>query len=238
MFREPPIRVLLVDDDVAFCKLLGDYLADEGMTPERVHDGASALQRLAAKDLDIVVLDVMLPGTNGLDVLRSTRAADTVPVLMLTARDGETDRIVGLELGADDYVPKPCNPREIAARIRAILRRTRAATSASSEPETGWLVVEDLEMLTADRLVRRAGHPVSLTTSEFQVLEVLLRHAGSVVTKEDLSTEALHREHGPFDRTIDVHVSRIRRKLGPRSDGDRRIKTVHGVGYLYARGPS
>lgn len=230
-----PIRVLLVDDDVTYCRLLQEYLEGESMEVALVHDGAVALEELEAAPADILVLDVMLPGKSGLEVLRAVRNTGETPVLMLTARGDDIDRIVGLELGADDYVPKPCHPREVAARIRAILRRAApAAASTETEP---WLRVEDVELLTTDRVVRIGGASVPLTSTEYQILEVLIRRAGGVVSKEELSREALGREHGPFDRSVDVHVSRLRRKLGPRPNGDRRIKTVHSVGYLYACEP-
>jgi two-component system, OmpR family, response regulator CpxR len=177
------------------------------------------------------VLDVMPPGLNGFDVLRAVRASSRVPVLMLTARGDDVDRIVGLELGADDYLSKPFNPRELVARIRAILRRTQDAPPRPGEPFT----VDDVTVDFGRRTVTRAGTAVTLTAVELTLLELLMRAAGSVVRKDDLARGALGRSLLPFDRSIDVHVSRVRKKLGPRPDGGERIATLRAVGYLYTR---
>jgi two-component system response regulator CpxR len=181
-----------------------------------------------------VVLDVMMPGRNGFDVLRALRATSRVPVLMLTARGEDVDSIVGLELGADDYLAKPCNPRVLVARIRAVLRRAEAGTAESAHGEV--VGVGDVELDPGSRSVRQHGRPVELTSTEFSVLAALLRRAGEVVSKADLSQAALGRELGRYDRSLDMHVSNLRRKLGPAPGGDERIKTVRGVGYLYTRG--
>jgi two-component system, OmpR family, response regulator CpxR len=225
-------RVLLIDDDGELAELLGEYLAREGFALDQEPDGARGAERLLAGDYQLAVLDVMLPGLGGFDVLRRVRAASRVPVLMLTARGDDVDRIVGLELGADDYLSKPFNPRELVARIRAILRRTRGAPGAGL-PEQ--LSVDDLTLDLARHVVRRAGTAVALTAVEFTLLELLVRAAGSVVRREDLARGALGRSLLPFDRSIDVHVSRLRKKLGPRADGGERIATLRAVGYLYTR---
>jgi DNA-binding response OmpR family regulator len=220
-------RVLIVDDDVELCKLLTERLSTEGFVIEAVHDGLHGLERALSMDHDLVVLDLMLPGMGGLDVLRRLRAQSPVPVLILTARDEDVERILGLEIGADDYVPKPFNPRELIARIRAILRRTaRVATSA------GPLVVGDLRLDPAAREAWLNDTALDLTSVEFTLLEVLLRNVGRVLTREHLTEAVLGRKLGSFDRVIDVHVSNVRRKLGPAQSGER-IKAVRGSGYLF-----
>ncbi len=172
----------------------------------------------------------MLPGINGFEVLRRIRASSQVPVVMLTARGEEVDRVVGLELGADDYLAKPFSPRELVARLRAVLRRSsRPATSAGSTPEL--IVVGDVELNTGSRTVHRGNEPIELTTVEFDLLAILLREAARVVSREHLAAEALGRPYTPFDRSIDTHVSNLRRKLGPGLDGRPRIKSVRGTGY-------
>src|SRR5208337_70382 len=174
-------RILVIDDDVELCQLVGEYLRAEGFAIECVHDGESGLKKATAGDYLLAVLDVMLPGINGFEVLRRIRATSRLPVLLLTARGEDVDRIVGLEIGADDYLPKPFNPRELVARIRAILRRTKPVRAAADVPEL--LSVGDVELDPATRSVQRAGQPVELTSVEFNLLEVLLREAGRVVTR-------------------------------------------------------
>lgn len=226
-------RVLIVDDDVELCELVTEYLQPEGFDIEAVHNGESGLQRALSGDHVLVVLDVMLPRMNGLDVLRRLRSQSQVPVIILTARGDDVDRIVGLEIGSDDYLPKPFNPRELVARIRAILRR-----SQPTQPDDGalhTLSVGDVFLDPAARIVRRAGEPIELTSVEFSLLEILLRSAGQVVTREQIAQDVLDRKFMAYDRSIDMHVSKIRRKLGPQSGGDERIKTIRGVGYIYAR---
>ena len=227
-------RVLLVDDDAELAELVGEYLAREGFSLEAEVDGTRAIDRAVAGDHQLVVLDVMLPGVNGFDVLRSIRASSHIPVLMLTARGDEVDRIVGLELGADDYLSKPFNPRELVARIRAVLRRTQPETRVAGE-RADRLTEDDVVVDLGRRLVRRGGAAVELTAVEFALLELLMRAAGTVVRRDDLARGALGRNLLPFDRSIDVHVSRMRKKLGPRPDGGERITTLRAVGYLYTR---
>jgi DNA-binding response OmpR family regulator len=229
-------RILVIDDDVELCSLVGEYLEPEGFQIEAAHDGNRGLDRALNGDHLLVVLDVMLPGMNGFDVLRRIRNTSRIPVLLLTARGEDVDRIVGLEIGADDYLPKPFNPRELVARIRAILRRTQAAEKtgdrAGQIPEV--VRVGDIELDPATRIVRQNGKPVELTSVEFNLLHVLLREAGRVVTREHLVDAVLSRKFSPFDRSIDMHVSKVRKKLGDSDEGSDHIKTVRGVGYIFA----
>src|SRR5215471_6503047 len=220
-------RILIVDDDVDLCELVQQYLEGEGFGVEAVHNGDTGLQRALANSYALVVLDVMLPGMSGLDVLRNLRQHSQVPVLILTARGDEVDRIIGLEIGADDYLPKPFNPRELIARIRAILRRAHEI----ERKEPGRLSVGDLEMDLGAHTVRRDGEAIELTAVEFSLLEHLLRSAGHVVSREQLAQSVLGRKFVAWDRSLDVHVSKLRKKLGERVDDRERIKTVRGVGY-------
>lgn len=224
-------RVLIIDDDLELCSLLKERLSPENFVTEAVHDGNKGLERALTQEYALIVLDLMLPGMGGLDVLRNLRRRSSVPVLILTARGEDLDRILGLEVGADDYLPKPFNPRELIARIRAILRRM-ARTAAPHEA----LVVEDIRLERGAREVLAGGVPVPMTNAEFAVLELLLQHAGSVVTREQLTETVLGRKLGPFDRVIDVHVSNIRKKLAG-VDGEgrmgNRIKAVRGSGYTF-----
>jgi two-component system response regulator CpxR len=225
-------RVLVIDDDVGLCELVGEYLEPEGYDVEAIHNGERGIDRALSDEHALVVLDVMLPGTNGFDVLRRIRAKSRIPVLMLTARGDDVDRIVGLEIGADDYLPKPFNPRELVARIRAVLRRTQPlGPAAAGGRET--LAVGDIEMDSNTRNVRRSGEVVALTGVEYDLLEILLRYAGQIVKREDLVKEVLGRELSPFDRSIDMHVSNLRKKLGHQAGSIERIKTIRGVGYIY-----
>jgi two-component system response regulator CpxR len=224
-------RLLIIDDDVELCELLGSYLMGEGFTVEAVHSADASVARVLSGAYALVVLDVMLPGASGFDVLRRLRASSTLPVLMLTAKGDATDRVVGLELGADDYLPKPFNPQELAARIRAILRRSAPRTAPAAAP----IVIGDLEIDPGARLVRRGGATVAVTTVEFDLLETLARAVGQVVSREALVRDVLGRDFSPFDRSIDTHIYNLRRKIGPLGDGTERIKGVRGVGYLYAR---
>ena len=232
------IRVLLVDDDTELSELVREYLAREGFSLDAEADGARAVDRALSGDYHLTVLDVMLPGVSGFDILRCIRAASHIPVLMLTARGDDVDRIVGLELGADDYLSKPFNPRELVARIRAILRRVPFEGFGDPTEPAAPLDVDDIEVDVRRHVVRRAGAPVELTAVEFNVLVILLRAAGTVVRREDLARGALGRALTPFDRSHDVHVSRLRKKLGPRADGRERIRALRAVGYLYTQGDS
>ncbi len=227
--------LLVIDDDVELCGLVTEYLAPEGFQVEAVHHGTEGIKRALSREHALVVLDVMLPGANGFEVLRRIRAESSVPVLMLTARGDDVDRIVGLEIGADDYLPKPFNPRELVARIHAILRRTkREADLTTTARPIERIVVADVEIDVGARIVHRTGELVELTGVEFTLLEVLLRAAGSVVTREELSKTVLGRRLMPYDRSLDMHVSNLRKKLGHKIGDVERIRTVRGVGYVYA----
>jgi DNA-binding response OmpR family regulator len=230
-------RILVIDDDVELCSLVAEYLEPEGFQIEAVHDGNRGLDRALNGEHLLVVLDVMLPGMNGFDVLRRIRNTSRIPVLLLTARGEDVDRIVGLEIGADDYLPKPFNPRELVARIRAILRRTQAGEKAGEgidDQIPDVVHVGDIELDPATRIVRQNGKPIELTSVEFNLLHVLLREAGRVVTREHLVDAVLSRKFSPFDRSIDMHVSKVRKKLGDSDNGSDHIKTVRGVGYIFA----
>jgi DNA-binding response OmpR family regulator len=230
-------RLLIVDDDRELCELVAELLEGEGFAVEVANRGEEGLARALEGRHSLVVLDVMMPGMNGFEVLRRLRAEGSfVHVLMLTARGDDVDRIVGLEIGADDYLPKPFNPRELVARIQAVLRRARAPrTSFATPAEPERIGVGDVEVDTGTRHVRRAGEPVELTNVEYEILVMLLAAAGRVVTREELVRSALGREISVFDRSIDMHISHLRKKLGHRAGEVERIKTVRGVGYVYAR---
>jgi len=224
-------RILVIDDDPELCKLVARFLGAEGFRVETVRTGMQGVERARSGEHDLIVLDVMLPGMDGFEILRRVRADSRTPVLMLTARGDDLDRILGLEIGADDYLPKPFNPRELAARIRAILRRVNATLNAQSSAP---VLVGDLELNPSSRSVRVAGSLLNLTTIEFDLLEKLLRSAGRVVGREELVKEVLGREFSPFDRSIDTHICNLRKKVGFSSDGTERIKAVRGLGYLFA----
>ena len=215
-------QVLLADDDVELSGMLREYLEREGFGVTAVHDGEAAARLALSGSYQIVVLDVMMPKVDGIEALRQIRQRSRVPVIMLTARGDDVDRIVGLELGADDYVPKPCTPRELVARLRAILRR------AQPGGDGGPLEVGALTLWPEKRRAEWRGRELHLTSIEFNVLEVLMRNAGRVVGKDEISEQALGRPLARFDRSIDVHLSSIRQKLG---DGGKLIRTVRGLGY-------
>lgn len=229
-------HILVIDDDRELCELVAEYLEPEGFRVEIVHDGLRGVNRATSNEHACVVLDVMLPGLGGFEVLRRVRAVSQTPILMLTARGSDLDRIMGLEIGADDYLPKPFNPRELVARIRAIVRRSRAArTEAQSAVPREILALDDLTMDIGARTVTCAGADITLTGAEFETLRVLLAAPGEVVGRGALVKSALGRKLTPYDRSIDMHVSNVRRKLGPHPGGAERIKTVRGVGYIYTR---
>lgn len=224
-------RVLIIDDDEELCELVAEYLAVEGFETESVHDGQSGLENASNGDYDLAILDVMLPKMNGFDVLRNLRERSSIPVLMLTARGDDMERIVGLEIGADDYLPKPFNPRELVARIRAILRRSVGEGADSAEADR--FEVGDLVILTPSRSVKINDEEITLTSVEFDLLTALVKDAGTIIRKEDLSETVLDRGLSPFDRSLDMHISNLRKKLGLRPDGSDRIKTIRSVGYIY-----
>lgn len=218
------MRILVVDDDVELCSLLGEFLRREGFTVDFEHHGRRGLDRALRSEHDMIVLDVMLPGMDGFDILKRLRQQSRVPVLMLTARGEDVDRIVGLELGADDYLAKPFNPRELAARIRAILRRIE------TKPSAGRLDVNGVALDPGTREVTVEGASVATTTLEFDILEILMRAAGRVVSRDTLMENMYNRKATPFDRSIDMHVSHLRKKL---EHGRTLIKTIRGVGYQF-----
>ncbi len=221
-------NILLADDDRELADMLRDFLAREGFDASVAHDADAAIAAARAQDFDAIVLDVMLPGRSGLDVLRELRRESATPVLMLTALGEDIDRILGLELGADDYIPKPCNPRELAARLRAVLRRSRGeSTDMMTDLRHGRIAIK-----AASRSVTVDGNPLVLTSTEFDLLALLMREAGRVVSKERISQSVLGRPLGPYDRSIDVHVSNLRRKIGDAGDGTSPITTIHRSGYL------
>jgi len=223
--------VLLIDDDIELCAMLKDYLGRYGFRVHGVHRGDEGLKTARGREWALILLDVMLPGMDGFEVLKQVRASSDVSVLLLTARGEDVDRIVGLEIGADDYLPKPFNPRELLARMRAILRR-RSGTGPKAEPVL--LRVDDLELDSAARTVTQGGKRIELTSVEFTLLETLMRFPGQVVSREQLSESALGRKFDPFDRSLDMHVIRLRRKLGTNRAGDEQVKTIRGAGYQLA----
>jgi len=223
-------QILLVDDDEALCELLSEYLESEGFSLVSVHNGAQAVEVAQQQPWDAIILDVMLPGMSGFDVLKRIKPQVDAPVLMLTARGEDTDTVVGLELGADDYVAKPCSPRVLVARLRALLRRR-----GHDEENSGIVRIGDLTLDAGNRRVTLAGEHVELTGAEFNLLLLLLRNAGHVVTRDQLASEGLGRPLQAFDRRIETHMAQIRRKLGPLPDGGQRIHTVRGVGYQYVQ---
>lgn len=226
----PTTPVLLVDDDAELTALLSQYLAGEGFAAEVAYDGASGVQAALSGRFAIVVLDVMMPGMTGIEALRRIRAASHVPVVMLTARGDNIDRIVGLDMGADDYVPKPCTPGELVARLRAILRRTQAVPGSSTATPAA-IRAGQLELWPGSRRAAWQGQALELTGTEFSLLEVLARASGHLISKDEISRQAFGRPLAPFDRRIDVHISSIRQKLGQRGDGQPWIQSVRGMGY-------
>ena len=229
-------RILIIDDDEELCELVSEYLTGEGFSAVAVHDGDGGLQKALSEEFDLVTLDVMLPKKNGYDVLRELRNTSKIPVLMLTARGDDMERITGLEGGADDYLAKPFNPRELVARIRAILRRVQfEEQEISTDEKTNERInVEDLEITPSARSARLSGEELNLTSVEFDLLIALVKEAGKIVKKEDLSQTVLERDLSPYDRSLDMHISNLRKKLGKRAEEDEeRIKTIRSVGYIY-----
>lgn len=221
-------RILLADDDRELCELLADYLAGEGFECEAVHDGEAAVRVALAGNHVAMVLDVMMPRLNGFEVVARVRERSALPIIMLTARGEDVDRIIGLEMGADDYLAKPFNTRELAARLRAVLRRGAIATGETMREG-------DVVLSPGEREVQAAGRPVPMTGAEFGILEVLLRSAGQVVSRETLCEQGLGRPLQRYDRSVDTHVSSLRKKLGAKPDGGARIQAVRGQGYIFVR---
>ena len=228
-------RVLIIDDDQELCSMLSRSLTREGLAVDATFSGDQGLQRALVGNYDLILLDVMLPGIDGFEVLRRLRAKSDVYVLILTARGDDIDRIVGLEIGADDYLAKPFNTRELLARVRAILRRARSADQTHSiNGPTEMMKVGDLELDSRARTVLRDNQIVDFTSTEFDVLGVLLCSAGRIVSRDQIAQAVLGRTLAPFERTIDMHISKLRMKLGSLPDGRGRITTVRSAGYLYA----
>jgi len=236
--------LLLVDDDRELCAMLAEYLSHEGYSVDSVHSAEAALQALEQSVPDLLVLDIMMPGMSGLELLQQLRPRLRVPVLMLTGRGEAIDRILGLEMGADDYLSKPCHPRELSARIKAILRRCDSGGSGDDAEDAGAfpsrpLTVDDLVLDPGQRQVSFKDSPLQLTSAEFNVLAYLMQHAGQVLSKADLTRWVLHRELSAYDRAIDVHVSRVRQKLAAVAGEEcELIKTVRGQGYQFIRSRS
>jgi two-component system response regulator CpxR len=225
-------KILIIDDDEELCELVSEYLTVEGFDVSSVNDGESGLKMALSDEFDLAILDVMLPKMNGFDVLRNLREGSKLPVIMLTARGDDMERIVGLEIGADDYLPKPFNPRELAARLRAILRRSNVE---DADEATEKVEVDNVVVSPASRVATVDGRELNLTSIEFELLNKLLREAGKIIKKEDLSESVLERKLSPFDRSLDMHISNLRKKLGTRKDGSDRIKTIRSVGYIYTK---
>ena len=225
-------HVLLVDDDLELLELLKDYLEKEDFLVACVNNGKDGVDAALSGKYDIVVLDVMMPEVNGIQALGMIRMQSNLPIVMLTAKGDDTDRIMGLELGADDYVPKPCTPRELTARLRAILHRVSLQGPASQQSSKQILTVGNLNLWPSQRRADQCDQPLELTSTEFSLLEMLVRHAGTPVSKDELSIAALDRPLSPYDRSIDVHISNIRRKLKPLDDGRSMIQTLVRKGYI------
>jgi two-component system phosphate regulon response regulator OmpR len=226
--------VLIVDDDHKLQKLLKEYLENNGFRVLGLPDGSQVLETIRRESPDLVILDIMLPGKDGLEILKEIRRAFDLPVIMLTAKGDDTDRIVGLELGGDDYLAKPFNPRELLARIKAVLRRIRSVGSADAESEKRLLVkAGGLELNTAKQTVSLGKTEIDLSTAEYRILEVLMKNPNTVLSRDQLMTMARGRDFMAFDRSIDVHISKLRSKLEPDPRSPQRIKTIWGSGYMF-----
>jgi two-component system response regulator CpxR len=223
-------KILIIDDDRELTELLTEYLTPEGFVTASVHDGGKGVEKALAESFDVIILDVMLPELNGFQVLKAIREKKNTPVLMLTARGDDIDKIVGLEIGADDYLPKPCNPRELVARLRAILRRTQ---STSTQHHPSMIEYHGITVDLEQRQVTHLNQLVDLTNTEFNILEMLIKTPGKAFSKEALTEHALGRKYTAFDRSIDVHISNLRNKLGDTDQTNPIIKTVRGFGYLF-----
>lgn len=222
-------HILIIDDDTELTELLSEYFTAEGYIVDCVHNGEDGAKKAVNNRYDAIILDVMLPKLNGFEVLKEIRERTDVPVLMLTARGEDIDRIVGLEIGADDYMPKPCNPRELIARLRAVLRRTQKISSSPKPVIENHGVILDC----SKRVVLYHNEPMELTNAEFNILEMLIRSPGQAFSKEELTEYALGRKYTAYDRSIDVHISNLRNKLGDNTEGEPLIKTIRGFGYLF-----
>jgi DNA-binding response OmpR family regulator len=227
-------HLLIVDDDRELCEILKRYLEAEDFRVSFVHTGDAGVKAGIEGSFELIVLDVMLPDKKGFNVLKDIRQRARTPVLMLTARGEEFDRILGLELGADDYLAKPFNPRELAARISAILRRSGWQSDNKTGLRPPKIKFGDLELDLGAHIVSKAGAPLNLTSAEFELLHMFFEFPGQVLTRDKLVERVLDRKFSPFDRSIDFHITNLRRKLGPQPDGGERIRSVRAIGYLYA----
>jgi DNA-binding response OmpR family regulator len=231
-------RVLIIDDDQKLCELLSEYLKENGFHVFCVHDGLSVLHTLSRELPDMVILDIMLPGKDGLEVLREIRKDHALPVIMLTAKGEDTDRIVGLELGADDYLAKPFNPRELLARIKAVLRRSTLQDKTMGTAQKNFVIqVGGITLNKATQSVNVDGHEYDLSTTEYLILEVLMKNPNTVLSRDQLMTLARGRDFTAFDRSIDVHVSKLRTKIEIDPGSPKRIKTIWGTGYMLVDTP-
>lgn len=226
-------QILIIDDDVELCELLSEFLGAEKLSITCVHSGSQGLAIAQQQSFDLIILDVMLPEINGLEVLKKLRLTMDTPVIMLTARGDEVDRILGLELGADDYLPKPFSPRELVARIRAVARRS--GSSARDNNEQGRVEIDNVCLDPATHVVSKDGVKIGLTEVEFNILDCLMRVAGTVIERQDLAQRVLGRRLTYDDRSLDVHMSNLRKKIGNNAGNYERIKTIRGVGYLYVK---
>lgn len=228
-----PTKILIIDDDRKLCRLVAEYLTPMGYQVDEAHNGVQGLERALAGDYDAVILDVMMPGLDGFEVLQRLRRESAVPVLMLTMRGDEADRIVGLEMGADDYLPKTFSSRELLARLRAVIRRSAATAAKQVVDDDTALEFGGLRIDPPSRAATLDGHALDLTTVEFDLLVALARSADRVLSREQLLERVAGRDYDVFDRSIDVHVSSLRRKLGDSAKQPRFIKTVWAVGYMF-----
>lgn len=228
-------QILIIDDDIELCELLSEFLSLEKFSITCIHNGMQGLKCAQEQTFDLIILDVMLPEMNGLEVLKNLRATSNAPVIMLSARGDEVDRILGLELGADDYLPKPFSPRELVARIRAISRRSVTHNGENGNKESARLEIDNVCLDSATRTVSKDGFTISLTEVEISILENLMRTAGNVIERQDLALKVLGRRLTYDDRSLDVHMSNLRKKLGNNVGNYERIKTIRGVGYLYVK---
>ena len=233
MTTERSTRVLIIDDDRKLCALIREYLAPLGFEVAAAHTGPAGVEQATTGNHDVVILDVMLPGLDGFEVLKRIRQKSQVPVLMLTARGEETDRIVGLEVGADDYLPKTFSTRELLARLRAVMRRASRPTPATADAPSGEIVVGDLRLNSDARVAALGDKPLDLTAIEFDLLECLARARGRVRSREQLIESITERNYDVYDRSVDVHICSLRKKLGDESASPRFIRTVRAVGYLF-----
>lgn len=223
-------KVLIADDDIELTAMLTEYLAHEDFQSDTANDGKTALKMATDQPYDIIILDVMMPYLNGFDVLRQLRQHSKVPVIMLTARGEDIDNIVGLEIGADDYLTKPCNPRVLVAHMRAILRRAESPSPTNANES---IIIQGLELQPGSRTVLYQNKPLVTTTTEYSILELLMQNAGRIVSKQQLSEHALGRELSAYDRSLDVHISNLRKKLSTDTQQEELIKTIRGVGYQF-----